>query len=139
MIGTATSTLKELKEKERKEREAIERQKCEEYATRKAGDASKLVEFSNKYKGLWYLPAFDDQDNIEMMLVLKPINRNILSLASTKLEDGGLYVFLETAMRECIIEDLSDMDMMEIEDYFIPAAMQFQKIMEGKRVSMVKR
>lgn len=134
-----TSSLKEIRERERKEKDDIIKSKCEELAIERAGGTDKLVALSNKYKGLWYLPVIADDDSIEKMLVLKPIDRHILSYASTKITDDGLYMFLETAMNECIIKDLSDMVIMEEDDYFIPAANSFNKILEGKKTNLLKR
>jgi len=48
-----------------------------------------------------------------------------------------LYVFLEACMRECWVE--GDICIMDDDEYFIPAAMKFNKILEGKKASFLKR
>lgn len=133
------NSLKAIRERERIENETVLKAKCEEYAIKKIGDAEKVKQLSNKHKGLWYLPVLDDEENVEKMLILKPIDRNILSFASTKLTDDGLYSFLESAMRECTIAEFSDMEIIEDDDYFIPAANSFNKILEGKKTALLKR
>ncbi len=133
------NSLKEIRERERKEKDDIIRKKCEALAIQRLGDEDKLKQLSNKHKGLWYLPAIDDNENIEKLLILKPIDRNILSYASTKIQDEGLYSFLEAAMTECILADHSDMIMLTDDDYFIPAANSFNKILEGKKTALLKR
>ncbi len=133
------NSLKAIRERERVEKEDALRIKCEEFAIKKLGDVEKLKALSNKHKGLWYLPVLDDEENVEKMLILRPIDRNILSFASTKLQDDGLYSFLESAMRECTIAEFSDMDIIEDDDYFIPAANSFNKILEGKKTALLKR
>jgi hypothetical protein len=134
------NSLKEIREREKAEKDKNYRDQCETIlTTRIGGDSSKIAELSNKHKGLWYLPALDEEGNVEKMLVLKPIDRNILSYASTKIADDGLYAFLEAAMNECILKEYSDMEMMNDDDYFIPAANSFNKIMEGKKTALLKR
>ena len=96
-----------------------------------------MVAWSNQNKGLWYLPIVDYNGNIEKCLILRPITRHILSYASTKIEDEGLYTFLEAAMRECMIE--GDSEILDDDEYFIPAAMQFNDIMKGKKAMLLKR
>lgn len=141
MIKTnaSSNTLKEIKDREKAEKESSVRSLCEELAIQRAGSQEALVAISNKSKGLWYLPAIDDDGQVEKLLVMKPIDRNILSFASTKITDEGLYAFLEVAMRECMIADLSDKEMIEEDEYFISAANSFNKIMEGKKTMLVKR
>lgn len=133
------NTLKEIREREKKEKENRIKALCETIASERCGGIEKLVAFSNKHKGLWYLPALTDDEQVEKLLVLKPIDRNILSFASTKISDDGLYAFLEAAMRECVITEISDMVMLEDDEYFISAANSFNKIMEGKKTLLVKR
>jgi len=48
-----------------------------------------------------------------------------------------LYAFLEAAMRECFIE--GDKEILDDDEYFIPAANAFNKILEGKKASLLKR
>jgi hypothetical protein len=139
MIQKNTETLKQMRERKQKEIDAVLRSKCEEYAISKVGSAEELVKLSNQVGGLWYLPTLDEQNNIEKMLILKPITRTTLSYASTKIEDEGLYTFIEVAMMECIIKEYSDMDIMEDEEAFISAANKFQKTMEGKKTALLKR
>lgn len=95
----------------------------------------KLDEYKKKYKAVWFL-VIDTDGEIEKMAVMKPINRHILSLASTKLEDDGLYSFLESCMRECWLE--GDTELLDDDEYFIPAAMKFNKMLEGKKAAFVK-
>jgi len=130
------SSIKEMKEREKQAKEAELREKCEAWAVEKYGHDT-IVGWSNRNKGLWYLPIIDDDGNIEACLILKPINRHILSYASTKISDEGLYVFLEACMRECLVD--GDMVILEDDEYFIPAAMQFNDIMKGKKAVMLKR
>lgn len=132
-------SLKEIRDREKKEKELELREKCEVIAIERCGDADKVKQLSNTHKGLWYLPAINDDGSIEKLLILKPIDRNILSYASTKISDDGLYAFLEAAMKECVISEHSDMVMLEDDEYFISAANSFNKIMEGKKTALVKR
>jgi len=130
------NSIKEMKEREKQAKEADLRAKCEAWAMERFGNET-VVNWSNKNKGLWYLPIVDDDGNIEACLILKPINRHILSYASTKISDEGLYVFLEACMRDCKVE--GDDIILDEDEYFIPAAMQFNKILEGKKAAMLKR
>jgi CRISPR/Cas system CSM-associated protein Csm2 small subunit len=138
MIQTDSNkeTLKQIKERERKEQEQQLRQKCEAFAFAKYGE-DQVKQWSNKYKGLWYLPALDENGEIEKLVIMKPIDRHILSHASTKIEDEGLYLFLEACMRECLVD--GDNEILDDDEYFIPAAMKFNKIMESKKVAFLKR
>src|SRR5437868_5927598 len=96
-------TLKEIRARERKEAEAILKEKCEAYAVAKYGEDT-IKGWSNKNKGLWYLPVLsEDGETIEKLAIMKPIDRHILSHASTKIEDEGLYLLLEACMRECLV------------------------------------
>jgi hypothetical protein len=128
--------LKQMRDKERTEKEAAMKAKCQEFAAAKYGEA-KLVEWSNANKGLFFLPIEDEDGEIEKLGIMKPIDRNILSFASTKIQDAGLYAFLEACMRECWIE--GDAAILEDDEYFIPAANVFNKILEGKKASLLKR
>lgn len=129
-------TLKQIKQAENEKKEQNIKALCEALAIERYGD-KKVKDWSNENKGLWYLPVINDDDTIEKMAIMRPINRHILSHASTKIEDEGLYVFLEACMRECWVE--GDAEILEEDDYFIPAAMKFNKIMEGKKVAFLKR
>lgn len=133
------NSLKAIREKEQKEREAEIRALCEKLAIERVGSEDALKQLSNKHKGLWYLPALNEDGSIDKMLILKPIDRHILSYASTKITDDGLYIFLESAMNECVIKDFSDIEMIDDDDYFIPAANSFNKMLEGKKTTLLKR
>ena len=133
---TNGQSIKAIRERARQSEEKELREKCEAWAVEKFGE-QQIKQWSNQNKGLWYLPIVDDDGNIEACLILKPINRHILSYASTKIDDEGLYVFLEACMRECFVE--GDMVVIEEDDYFIPAAMKFNKILEGKKAALLKR
>ncbi|RTL47261.1 MAG: hypothetical protein EKK39_14935 [Sphingobacteriales bacterium] len=130
------STLKEMRDAEKQRKEAELKAACEKLAYEKYGE-EQVKQWSNKYKGLWYLPVIDDDNNIEAMAIMRPIDRHILSFASTKIEDEGLYVFLEACMRECWVE--GDQQILEDDEYFIPCAMKFNKILEGKKAAFIKR
>jgi hypothetical protein len=130
-------TIKEIKERERKEEETQLREKCQALAYERYGE-EQVVKWSNQNKGLWYLPVMDESgDNIEAIALMKPINRHILSYASTKISDEGLYAFLEQCMRECFIA--GDDFIIDDDEYFIPAAMKFNAILEGKKAALLKR
>lgn len=137
--SNSRETLKQIKERERKEQEEEMRAKCEKYAAEKYGE-DQVKQWSNKFKGLWFLPVLDDDGNIVKMAIMKPIDRYILSHASTKIEDEGLYIFLEACMRECLVnQDDEGNFIIDDEETFIPAANKFNKIMEGKKVAFLKR
>ncbi len=133
------SSLKEMREREKKEQEQRIKELCEKMALERCGGEPALVQLSNLHRGLWYLPVLGEGDTIEKLLIMKPIDRHILSFASTKITDDGLYAFLEAAMQECVIKEHSDMDVFEDEEAFISAANSFQKVMEGKKTALVKR
>src|SRR5690606_14629138 len=104
MIKTDTNknTLKSIREKEATEREVFERTACEAYCKKNFPDVD-LVKLSNKHKGLWFLPIWDENDKVEKLALMRPIDRHILSYASTKVESDGLYIFLEACMNECFL------------------------------------
>jgi|GEM_PF-3777460 len=129
-------SIKEMRTREKQEKEKALREKCEAWAVERFGE-QELKALSNKHKGLWYLSIVDDEGNIEKCLVLQPINRHILSYASTKIAEDGLYVFLEAVMRECAVG--GDQEVIEEDDYFIPAAMVLDDILKGKKASLLKR
>ena len=132
-----TSSLKEIRKREKAEKETALRLKCEALAIDRYGEDA-VKQLSNKHKGIWYLPVLDEEDeHIEMLALMKPIDRHILSYASTKIEGEGLYAFLEACMNECFIE--GDRDIIDDDTYFIPAANSFNKILEGKKASLLKR
>jgi len=111
-------------------------EKCNALANARYGE-DEVKKMSNANKGIFFLPVMGDDDEIEKMALMKPIDRNILSYASTKITDEGLYAFLEAAMRECFIE--GDREILDDDEYFIPAANSFNKILEGKKASLLKR
>lgn len=138
MIRTETTeSIKEIRKREREQQEKELREKCEAICQEKYGK-EKMAGWSNANKGLWFLPVFDETgEKIEGLGIMKPITRSILSYASTKIQDEGLYEFLEAAMRQCWIE--GDSFILEDDAYFIAAANQFNKILEGKKAALVKR
>jgi len=130
-------SIKEIRERERREEETALREKCQALANERYGE-EQVVKWSNQHKGLWYLPVLDESgEDIEALALMKPINRHILSYASTKITDEGLYAFLEQCMRECFIA--GDDFIIEDDEYFIPAAMKFNAILEGKKAALLKR
>ena len=133
----AQGTLKEMRDRERTEKENKLKAQCEALAIERHGEKA-IKQWSNEHKGLWYLPVMDDaEEKIEKMIIMRPINRSILSYASTKIEDEGLYTFLEQCMRECYVA--GDMEIIDEDEYFISAAMKFNKIMDGKKAALLKR
>lgn len=130
------ASIKAIRDREKKEEEKRLRDKCEQFAVGKFTEEA-IVKLSNQNKGIWYLPILDEDGEIELLLVLRPINRHILSYASTKISEDGLYIFLEACMRECYL--CGDMEIIDEDEYFIPAAMKFNNILEGKKAAMVKR
>lgn len=134
------NSLKVIRAREQKEKDDAIKEKCEALAiSRMGGDVNTLLKLSNANKGIWYLPILDEEGGIEKMAILRPVDRHILSYASTKMETEGLYIFLECALRECIHADFSDPEILDDDDYFLPAAGQFNKIIEGKKAHMLKR
>lgn len=133
---TKGASIKAIRKREAEELEKALRQKCEAYAVEKF-TKEKLAHWSNEHKGLWFLPILDEEDNIEKLAIMKPITRHILSYASTKIMDEGLYEFLGAAMQECFID--GDREILDDDVYFIPAAQKFQKIADGKKAAMLKR
>lgn len=131
------NSLKLIREKEKAETEKLIKEKCEALAITRFGE-DQVIKWSNANKGLWYLCILDETgENVEKFAIMKPIDRNILSYASQKISDAGLYGYLEACMNECWIE--GDKELLEDDVYFIPAAQSFQDILEGKKAQMVKR
>lgn len=131
-------TLKQIKERERKEKEALLLAKCRAYAIAKYGE-EQIIKWSNGNGGLWYMPALSDDDEIEKLAIMRPINRHILSHASTKIEDEGLYIFLEACMRECLVNtDEEGNFLLDDEEAFISGAMKFNKILETRKTAFLK-
>lgn len=141
-------TLKELKKRESAEKDAKLKTDCEALAVSLIGD-DEIKKMSNVNKGLWYMPVINEDGSIECMAIMKPIDRHILSFASTKIEDEGLYTFLEQCMREVfvagiqpdktIVKTPDECIIITDDEYFIPSAMKFNKIMEAKKVGFLKR
>lgn len=129
-------SIKQIRKREQEEKEKALREKCEKIAVERY-TKEKMAKWSNDHKGLWFLPVLDEEGNVEALGIMQPITRSILSYASTKIQDEGLYEFLEAAMRECWIE--GDNKILDDDDYFIPASQQFNKILEGKKAALVKR
>jgi hypothetical protein len=132
---TARKSLKEIKAQEADAKDAVLKDRCEQLSIERFG-AEKLAAWRKENGGIWFLPITDAADNIEKIGVLKPINRHILSYASTKLQDDGLYSFLEQCMRDCWLD--GDTELLDDDEYFIPASMQFNKILEGKKATFLK-
>ena len=131
------ASIKEIRKRETERKEKELREKCEAIAVERF-TKEQVVKWSNDNKGLWFLPVLDDAgENIEALAIMRPITRTILSYASTKIQDEGLYEFLEAAMRECFVA--GDDQILEYDQYFIPAANQFNKILEGKKAALLKR
>ena len=128
-------SIKVMRDREKAEAEAKLRLECEDLAI-KSYSKEQIVKWSNEHKGLWYLPILGEDGKIEALGIFKPINRHILSYASTK-TDEGMHAFLEVAMRECFVA--GDEKILEDDDYFIPASMKFNSILEGKKASLLKR
>lgn len=141
-------TLKALKKQHAADEEIKIRKACEELAYAKFTE-DQVKQWSLKYKGLWYLPVLKEDNSIEALLILKPIDRHILSFATTKIEDDGLYVFLEQCMRETFVAGINpdestcatadDSIIITDDEYFIPASQKFHKIMDNKKVAFLKR
>lgn len=126
-------SLKQMREKEAAKKDAELKVKAEELARQRYG--GKLDEWRKTFRNVWFL-IVDQDGEIDKMAVMKPINRHILSFASSKIEDAGLYSFLEACMRETWLE--GDEELLEDDAYFIPASMQFNKMIEGKKATFVK-
>jgi hypothetical protein len=140
MIKTETKkgeSVKAKRDRERKEKEAALHAKCTKLANERFTE-EQMKKWSVEHKGLWFLPVMDeDGEEIEALAIMSPITRSTLSYASTKIQDEGLYEFLEAAMRECWVD--GDKKILDDDEYFIPAANQFNKILEGKKAALLKR
>ena len=131
------ASVKAIRDRERIAKEASLKEQCNKIANERFTEVQ-MKKWSVQHKGLWFLPVLNsDGETIEKIGILKPIDRHILSYASTKIQDEGLYEFLEAAMRECWVD--GDKEILEDDDYFIPAANQFNKILEGKKAALLKR
>lgn len=130
-------TLKALRKEEQERKNKELREKCEALAVERYGE-QQIKELSNSNKGLFYLPILDEEEQtIEKLAVLKPIDRHILSYASTKIEDDGLYSFLGAVLESCWL--MGDDEIKMDDEYFIPACGKINKIIEGKKAALVKR
>lgn len=131
-----SKTVKEIRAAERAAKEAELKRLCEAMAEQNFG-TDKLAEWKKEYGEVFYLPVLDiEGEHIEALAIMRPITRHILSYASTKMAEGGLYDFLEAAMRECFID--GDNRILEEDEYFIPAANSFNKIIDQKKSSFLK-
>lgn len=131
------ASIKEIRKREEAQKEKELHDKCEALAVERF-TKEKLAKLSNENQGLWFLPVLDEEgEKIEALAIMRPITRSILSYASTKIQDEGLYEFLEAAMRECFV--LGDEIILNDDNYFIPAANKFNKILEGKKAALLKR
>jgi hypothetical protein len=147
---TKGASIKEMRKREKERAENELKIMCENLAIEKI-TKEELVKMSNANKGLWYLPVKNEEDTaIELLAIMKPIDRYILSYASTKIEDEGMYLFLEAAMRECLLACINadgsvvigndkPTDIIDVEEYFLPSATKFNKIIEGKKAALLKR
>ena len=136
MIRTNTNgSLKEMRERKRLEEEAVQLAQAEAAAVEKYG-AEKVAEWRKQYGAVWFMTFLADGGKIEKLAVFRPIDRQVLSFAASKMEDDGLYGFLEQGMRECWLD--GDEEILEDDNYFIPAAQKFNKIIEGKQVAFLK-
>ena len=131
------NSLKAIREKERLEKEKEIHAKCEAMAFARFGE-NHVKELTNQHKGLWYLPVLtEDGDEIERLALMRPIDRHILSYATTKMETDGLYAFLESCMSECFVE--GDRDIIDDDRYFLGASQTFHKIIDSRKSYMLKR
>lgn len=129
------ASLKEMKAKAAKVKDAIWLQLCEKMATERFG-ADKMVAWRKEFGAIWFMHIEGENETVEKLMVMRPVDRHILSFASTKLEDDGLYTYLEQCMRDCKLD--GDEEILDDDDYFIPCAHKFNKIMEGKKASFLK-
>lgn len=137
MTETKPLTVKEIRKREAEEKATKLREQCEAYAKERFTEKT-IVEASNKYGGLFYLPILsEDETTIEKFAVFTPINRHVLSYASTKLADGGMYVFIEQVMRDTFL--FGDMEIIDDDAYFLSAAEVINKIIDAKKAAFVKR
>jgi hypothetical protein len=130
------NSLKSIRDKEKKEKDDQVKEMCQQMAYERYTE-DQVKKWSNENKGLFYLPVMSPDGVIEKLALMRPITREILSFATTKIQEEGLYIFLETAMRDCMIT--GDAEILEDDEYFIPAANAFNAILEGKKASLLKR
>lgn len=133
------SSLKEFRKKEKEVADAKLRATCEALAIERYGEEA-IKKLSNTHKGLWYLSVEGEEEgSISALAIMKPIDRHILSYASTKIEGEGLYAFLEACMRAVMIDGFYDESILEDEETFISCAGTFNKILEAKKATLLKR
>lgn len=130
------ASIKEIRKRENEAKEKELREKCEALALERFGKET-IVTWSNANKGLWYMPILNEDGSIKLLGIFKPITRSILSYASTKIQDEGLYEFLEAAMRECWVD--GDIEILDEDEYFLAASQEFNKILKSWNVGFVKR
>lgn len=127
--------LKALRDKEKRAEEVKQKAVCEKYVAERFGE--KVNHWRKEHGKIWFLPVFaEDGETIEKFAIFKPINRTILNYATSKLEDSGLYGFLEAAMMECWID--GDDEIIQNDEYFISSAQVFNKVIESKKVAFIK-
>lgn len=130
-------SLKQIRAREKQKLDDELRERCKQMADDRFG-AEEMKKLSNQHKGLWFLPVcHNETGEIEKLAIMKPITRQVLDYASTKITSDGLYSFLEACMRECWV--CGDEDILADDEYFIPASNSFNKIIEGKTASLLKR
>ena len=139
ITGANKLSMKALREKDRLEKEAALKQLCEARAIELLGSENELKLLSNANKGLWYLPICDstDENTIEVMAIMKPIDMAILSYASTKVEDEGIMEYFRACLVACFLK--GDEAILNDDNYTIPACFKIQKIIEGKKAYLLKR
>lgn len=123
------------KEKKLKQEQEL-REKCRALANERYGEDT-LNQFSNKHKGLLFLPLLDDEGEIDKLAVLRSVTRADLSYASTKVEEDGLYGMLGAILEECWL--LGDEEIKSNDEYFIPACNTLNKVVDGKKAHLLKR
>lgn len=133
---TNGKTVKDIKKREQEVKDAQLKDLAQQLAYERHTE-EQVKKWSNENKGLFYLPLLDSEGDIIKLALMKPINRHILSYASTKMTDGGLYDFLEACMRECWIA--GDEEILNDDEFFIPASNTFNKILEGYKAHLLKR
>lgn len=136
-LSHKTETVKAIREREKAAKEAALKEKAIAIAKERYGE-DKLAQWEKENGGLFYLPVTDQTgENIEALGIVRPVTRAILSYASTKLAEEGMYDYLEAALRECWIA--GDEKILEDDEYFIPAANGFNKIIEQKKANFLKK
>ncbi len=136
-MTTEQFSLKSMRLKDKEKTEKAEQEICEAYAQEKYTN-EQLEKLSKENKGLWYLIVWNEAGTaVEAMALMRPITRVILGYATTKMTDSGLYGFLEAAMRECWVD--GDERILDDDEFFLPASNSFNKIVEGKKSSLLKR